>query len=81
MTMHGKTSALAFVAMLSAGALTQLSGQPTATGLSPGAPGFASYEAGTPPSASKLVLAVSANQDDWTAWGGAMRGSPALSRS
>ena len=78
MTMHGKTSALAFVAMLGAGGLAQLSGQPTPTGLSPRVQGFASDEAGTLPSASKPALEVSANQDDWTAWGGAMRGSPAL---
>jgi|SRR5215470_2473750 len=76
--MRGKTSALAFVAMLSAEALTQLSGQPMPTGLSAEVQGYASYEGATLPSAGKRVLAVSANQDDWTAWGGAMRGSPAL---
>jgi hypothetical protein len=76
MTMHGKTFIVAFVAMLSAGNLAQLRAAPN--GLSAEIQGIARYEGPTPPSGYQHVLAVSAKQDDWTAWGGAMRGSPAL---
>jgi hypothetical protein len=75
MIMHGKTFIVAFVAMLSAGSLAQLGATPN--GLSAEIQGVARYEGPTPPSGYQHV-AVSAKQDDWTAWGGAMRGSPAL---
>jgi hypothetical protein len=78
MAMRDKISALAFIATLGAGTLTQLGGQAAPNGLSAEVQGFASCEEGMQPSGGKRVLAVSANRGDWTAWGGAMRGSPAL---
>jgi hypothetical protein len=78
MVMAGKISALAFIAMLSAGNLTPVGGQSTPNGLSAEVQGYATCDRAALPSACKRVLAVSANQGDWTAWGGALRGSPAL---
>jgi hypothetical protein len=76
MAVHGKTFIVAFVAMLSAGSLAQLRATPN--GLSAEIQAVSNYEGPTPSFGYQHVLAVSAKQDDWTAWGGAMRGSPAL---
>ena len=67
MTVHGKTFIVAFVAMLSAGSPAQLRATPN--GLSAEIQGVSNYEGPTPSFGYQHVLAVSAKQDDWTAWG------------
>ena len=38
-------------------------------------------QAGISPSAGNGLLVAAADRDDWTSWGGALRGSPALRHS
>ena len=76
MTGDNQTAAIAIAAMLSAGSISHALGVPTSHGLVPEIQSSQSYEAGL--RYWKPQLAAYSAKDDWTAWGGAMRGTSAL---
>ena len=72
---------VAIAALLSAGALVPNVGQARPPQAFTGMQGFQSPQAGIMPSARNGLLIAATGRDDWTAWGGALRGSPALRHS
>src|SRR5262245_19885382 len=78
MSLWSKKSVVAIAAMLSAGALFPNIGQATLPPAITQMQDFQSRQAAILPSGYNGLLAASADQDDWTAWGGALRGSPEL---
>ena len=71
-----KNVVVALAVTLSAGAMTPLVGPPAPTALRAQMPAPTVCELA--PSSCCQILRVAASEDDWTAWGGAMRDSPAL---
>jgi hypothetical protein len=76
MTRHNQTAAIAIAAMLSTGSISHALGVATSHGLVPEIQSSQSYAAG--PSYWKPQLVAYSAKDDWTAWGGSMRGTSAL---
>lgn len=81
MSMWNKNAVVAIAALLSAGALVPNVGQARPPQAFTGMQGFQSPQAGIMPSARNGLLIAATGRDDWTAWGGALRGSPALRHS
>ena len=77
MIVGSKNAVAAIAAIFSAGAVTHVIGLRTPYGLCGEMHGFQTCAAGMVAS-DCLQAAASSKDDDWTAWGGAMRGSPAL---
>jgi len=78
MIMGSKNAVVAIAAIFSAGAVTHVIGLRTPNGSCGEMHGFQTCASGMVSSDSLQAAAVSSKDDDWTAWGGAMRGSPAL---
>jgi hypothetical protein len=76
-----KNAVVAIAAMLSAGALFSNVGQARPPQASTEMQDFQSRQPGILPSARNGLFSAAADRDDWTAWGGALRGSPALRHS
>ena len=80
MTLCNKNTVVAIAAMLSAGALLPNVAQATPQVFTE-LQDFQSRQAAILPSVGNGLLMAAADRDDWTAWGGALRGSPALRHS
>jgi hypothetical protein len=78
MIMRRQIAVAATVTMLSAGAVTPLIEHRTPYEACAETQGLQGCETVMLSSDYKQVAAASSKEDDWTAWGGAMRGSPAL---
>ena len=78
MVRRGKIAVVATVAMLSAGAVTPLIVHQTPFGVWAETQGLHGYETVMRSPDYKQVATASSKDDDWTAWGGAMRGTSAL---
>jgi hypothetical protein len=76
-----KNAVVAIAAMLSAGALFSNVGQARLPQAFMEMQDFQSRQAGILPSARNGLLSAVADRNDWTASGGALRGSPALRHS
>ena len=73
-----KNAVVAIAAIFSAGAVTHVIALRTPYGLCGEMLRFQTCAAGMLSSDCLQAAATSSKDDDWTAWGGAMRGSPAL---
>jgi hypothetical protein len=78
MIMRNKKAVVTIAAIFCAGAVTHAIGLRTPRGLCGEMQRFQTCAAGMPFSDCLQAAAASSKEDDWTAWGGAMRGSPAL---
>jgi hypothetical protein len=81
MSMWNENAVVAIAALLSAGALFPDVWQARPPQAFTEMHDFQSAQAGIMPSARHGLLMAAADRDDWTAWGGALRGSPALRHS
>lgn len=81
MSLWNKNAVVAIAAMLSAGALSPNVGPARPPQAFTQMQDFQSRQAGILPFARNGLLMDVANRDDWTAWGGALRGSSALRHS
>ena len=81
MSMWNKNAVIAIAALLSAGALFPNVGQARPPQVSTEMQDFQSPQAEIMSSARHGLLIAAADRGDWTAWGGALRGSPALRHS
>src|SRR5215510_13523187 len=78
MSLWNRNAVVAIAAMLSAGALFPNVGQAKPFQAFTEMQDSQSRQAGILPTIGSGLLLASAGRDDWTAWGGALRGSPAL---
>src|SRR5262245_65280953 len=78
MIMGSKNAVVAIAAIFSAAAVTHVIGLRTPYGSCGEMHGFQTCASGMVSSDCLQAAAASSKDDDWTAWGGAMRGSPAL---
>src|SRR5262245_11280352 len=78
MVLWNRNAIVAIAAMLSAGALFPNTGQARPPQAFTEMQGPQSRQAGILPSTGSSLLLAAAGRDDWTSWGGALRGSSAL---
>jgi hypothetical protein len=78
MSLWNKNAVVAIAAMLSAGALFPNVGQARPPRAFTEMQDFQNRQAEILPSARNGLVMAAADRDDWSAWGGALRGSPAL---
>ena len=78
MSLRSKNAIVAIAALLSVGTASHVIGQPLSHLAPAELQATESRAAALPASSRAHVILASSQDDDWTAWGGAYQGSPAL---